>query len=74
MNSFLFVHRRQLIYCVEKQMLSEHKTQILSKGLEQLLEQNRKQDLSLLYSLFARIKSGLDDLCNQFNNYIKVRN
>ncbi|MCL4139380.1 UNVERIFIED_CONTAM: hypothetical protein GTU68_022469, partial [Idotea baltica] len=64
--------KRQLIYCVEKQMLSEHKTALLQKGLDQLLDQNRRKDLSLLYSLFSRIKGGLDYLCSQFNAYIKT--
>ncbi|KAB7508159.1 Cullin-4B [Armadillidium nasatum] len=64
--------KRQLIYCVEKQMLNEHKTALLQKGLDQLLDQNRRKDLSLLYSLFSRIKGGLDYLCSQFNAYIKT--
>ncbi|KAG7168303.1 Cullin-4B-like, partial [Homarus americanus] len=64
-------YRRQLIYCVEKQLLSEHKTILLQKGLDSLLVQNRRHDLSLLYNLFARIKGGLEDLCTHFNAYIK---
>ncbi|XP_076033393.1 cullin 4 isoform X2 [Oratosquilla oratoria] len=64
--------KRQLIYSVEKQLLSEHKTHILQKGLESLLDQNRRKDLALLYSLFARIKGGLEDLCMHFNGYIKA--
>lgn len=63
--------KRQLIYCVEKQLLSEHKTHLLQKGLDSLLDQNRRHDLTLLYNLFARIKGGLEDLCTHFNAYIK---
>ncbi|KAK8392981.1 hypothetical protein O3P69_013189 [Scylla paramamosain] len=63
--------KRQLIYCVEKQLLSEHKSLLLQKGLDSLLDQNRRHDLSLLYNLFSRIKGGLEDLCTQFNAYIK---
>lgn len=70
--STIYTSRRQLIYCVEKQLLSEHKTFLLQKGLDSLLDQNRRLDLSLLYSLFARIKGGLEDLCTHFNAYIKV--
>lgn len=64
--------RTQLIFTVEKQLLSEHLTGILHKGLENLLEENRLADLSLLYSLFSRVKTGLVELCINFNTYIKV--
>lgn len=63
--------KRQLIYCVEKQLLSEHKTHLLQKGLDSLLDQNRRNDLTLLYNLLVRIKGGLGDLCTHFNAYIK---
>uniref|UniRef100_A0A6M2DJ61 Cullin-4B n=1 Tax=Xenopsylla cheopis TaxID=163159 RepID=A0A6M2DJ61_XENCH len=63
----------QLIHSVERQLLSEHLTTILQKGLENLLEQNRIQDLTLLYSLFSRVKNGMTELCSQFNGYIKKK-
>lgn len=65
--------KNQLIYTVEKQLLSEHLTGILQKGLENLLEENRLVDLSLLYSLFNRVKHGVIELCSAFNAYIKKR-
>lgn len=68
-----FLNRTQLIYTVEKQLLSEHLSGILAKGLDQLLEGNRLSDLSLLYSLFSRVKNGTVELCSNFNSYIKVR-
>lgn len=68
----IFYFRWQLIHSVERQLLSEHLTTILQKGLENLLEQNRIQDLTLLYSLFSRVKNGMTELCSQFNGYIKV--
>lgn len=58
---------------MEKQLLSEHLTGILHKGLENLLEENRLADLTLLYSLFSRVKNGLNELCMNFNSYIKVK-
>lgn len=64
--------RQKLIYTVEKQLLSEHLTGILQKGLDQLLEENRLTDLTLLYSLFSRVKTGTIELCANFNAYIKV--
>ncbi|XP_031622090.1 cullin-4B [Contarinia nasturtii] len=67
------VTKPQLIYTVEKQLLSEHLTGILHKGLENLLEENRLSDLSLLYSLFSRVKNGLNELCVNFNLYIKKK-
>lgn len=65
--------RHQLVYTVEKQLLSEHLTGILNKGLDSLLDENRLSDLSLLYSLFNRVKNGLVELCINFNTFIKVR-
>ncbi|GJQ68033.1 hypothetical protein Trydic_g10668 [Trypoxylus dichotomus] len=63
----------QLIHNVEKQLLSEHVTNILQKGLDSLLEEKRIHDLSLLYSLFGRVKNGHSELCSAFNAYIKKR-
>lgn len=63
----------QLIHTVEKQLLSEHLSAILQKGLDSLLEENRIKDLSLLYVLFNRVKNGIVELCLNFNLYIKVR-
>ncbi|KAG1686593.1 Cullin-4A [Nymphon striatum] len=65
--------RRALIFCVEKQLLAEHSTHILQKGLDNLLEQNRIEVLSLLYNLYARIKNGLTELCTHFSAYIKKK-
>lgn len=62
-----------LIHTVEKQLLSEHITSILQKGLSGLLDENRISDLSLLYNLYNRIKCGLIELCQNFNSYIKKK-
>lgn len=63
----------QLIHTVEKQLLREHVTQILAKGLDQLLSEFRLDDLALLYNLLSRVKNGLVELCTAFNAYIKKR-
>ncbi|KAJ8941903.1 hypothetical protein NQ318_001758 [Aromia moschata] len=63
----------QLIHTVEKQLLSEHVNNILQKGLDQLLNENRISDLTLLCQLLSRVKNGLVELCNAFNAYIKKR-
>lgn len=60
-----------LIHTVEKQLLSEHISSILQKGLSGLIDENRIHDLSLLYNLYSRIKNGLVELCLNFNSYIK---
>ncbi|XP_045449348.1 cullin-4A [Melitaea cinxia] len=64
----------QLIHTIERQLLSEHLTGILSKGLESLMDGPRLHDLTTLYNLFSRVKElGLNELCNHFNAYIKKK-
>ncbi|KAM3967693.1 cullin 4 [Aphomia sociella] len=63
----------QLIHTVERQLLSEHLSGILSKGLEILMDGPRLSDLTTLYNLFSRVKDGLSELCNHFNAYIKKK-
>ncbi|XP_013183932.1 cullin-4A [Amyelois transitella] len=63
----------QLIHTIERQLLSEHLSGILSKGLEALMDGPRVNDLTTLYSLFSRVKDGLTELCNHFNAYIKKK-
>lgn len=64
--------RHQLIVTVERQLLTEHLGGVLQKGLDLLVEENRVSDLTLLYSLFNRVKNGTIELCATFNAYIKV--
>lgn len=63
--------KKPLIQCVEKQLLGEHLSPLLQKGLDQLLEEYRLNDLKLIYDLFSRVKSGHSQLCSHFNLYIK---
>lgn len=63
----------QLIHTVQKQLLSEHVTNILQKGLYQLLNENRLHDLTLLYQLLTLVKNGLSELCKALNDYIKKK-
>ncbi|XP_015916458.1 cullin-4B [Parasteatoda tepidariorum] len=63
--------KKPLIQCVEKQLIGEHLTAILQKGLDQLLTERRIPDLKLMYDLFSRVKNGLPQLCSHFNQYIK---
>uniref|UniRef100_A0A8C9FRH1 Cullin N-terminal domain-containing protein n=1 Tax=Pavo cristatus TaxID=9049 RepID=A0A8C9FRH1_PAVCR len=64
--------QKPLIATVEKQLLGEHLTAILQKGLNHLLDENRIQDLSLLYQLFSRVRGGVQVLLQHWIEYIKV--
>ncbi|CAH2050844.1 unnamed protein product, partial [Iphiclides podalirius] len=63
----------QLIHTIERQLLSEHLSGILTKGLEALMDGPRLTDLTTLYNLFSKVKDGLNELCNHFNAYIKKK-
>jgi len=63
----------QLIRCVEKQLLAQHLSTVLAKGLDQLLEENRTTDLQLLYSLVGRVGTGPQELCSKMAEYVKKR-
>uniref|UniRef100_A0AAQ5ZPE6 Cullin-4A n=1 Tax=Amphiprion ocellaris TaxID=80972 RepID=A0AAQ5ZPE6_AMPOC len=63
--------QKPLISCVEKQLLGEHMTAILQKGLSTLLDENRVTELALLYQLFSKVKGGLPTLLQFWRDYIK---
>nr|XP_020461524.1 cullin-4A [Monopterus albus] len=63
--------QKPLISCVEKQLLGEHMTSILQKGLNTLLDENRVTELALLYQLFSKVKGGLPTLLQFWRDYIK---
>lgn len=65
--------QRFLIQTVEKQLISEHLATILQKGLEPMLDKFDVKEIALLYGLLARVKEGLNELCRNFNAYIKKR-
>uniref|UniRef100_A0A8D0CI75 Cullin 4B n=1 Tax=Scleropages formosus TaxID=113540 RepID=A0A8D0CI75_SCLFO len=64
--------QKPLIATVEKQLLGEHLTATLQKGLNHLLDENRIQDLSLLYQLFSRVRGGVQALLQHWIEYIKA--
>ncbi|KAA0709411.1 Cullin-4B [Triplophysa tibetana] len=64
--------QKPLIATVEKQLLGEHLTAILQKGLNNLLDENRIEDLSLLYQLFSRVRGGVQVLLQHWIEYIKA--
>jgi len=74
MNSFISLFSRvQLIHLVEMNLITNHIQDILSKGFENLMNENRFSSVTLLYQLFQRIGStGVNEVRDAFSNYIKV--
>uniref|UniRef100_A0A8B9QAQ4 Cullin 4A n=1 Tax=Apteryx owenii TaxID=8824 RepID=A0A8B9QAQ4_APTOW len=66
-----YLFRKPLIACVEKQLLGEHLSAILQKGLDNLLDENRVSDLTQTYQLFSRVKGGQQILLQHWSEYIK---
>ncbi|XP_003477616.1 cullin-4A isoform X1 [Cavia porcellus] len=64
--------QKPLIACVEKQLLGEHLTAILQKGLDHLLDENRVPDLTQMYQLFSRVRGGQQALLLHWSEYIKT--
>lgn len=62
-----------LISCLEKNLIENHVNNILQKGFDNLMDENRISDLKLLYNLLSRIHNGIDLLKNSFSQYIKKR-
>jgi len=44
-----------------------------TEGLDQMVDENRIEDLTLFYQLLSRVHHGLKELCTGFAAYIKVR-
>ncbi|XP_072674512.1 cullin-4B-like isoform X2 [Canis lupus baileyi] len=63
--------QKLLIAIVEKQLLGEHLSAVLQKGLSYLLDENRVEDLSVLYQLFSRVEFGVQVLLQHWIDYIK---
>ncbi|KAF7668273.1 hypothetical protein LDENG_00025440 [Lucifuga dentata] len=64
--------QKPLITSIEKQLLGEHMTAMLQKGLSNLLDENRVTELTLLYQLFSKVKGGLPTLLQFWREYIKA--
>ncbi|XP_053747893.1 cullin-4B-like [Panthera pardus] len=63
--------QEQLITMLEKQLLGEHLSAVLQKGLSFLLDENRIEDLSLVYQVFSKIECGFQVLLQHWIEYIK---
>lgn len=62
-----------LIKTVEEELIAAHLPSLLNKGLDQLLDDERMEDLILLHSLSSRVPNGLQELCSHFNKHVKQR-
>ncbi|CAF2687316.1 unnamed protein product [Rotaria sp. Silwood2] len=63
----------QLIHTVENNLITLHIKNILSKGFDTLVNENRYTSIALMYDLFLRIGPvGINDLREAFGNFIKT--
>lgn len=62
-----------LIAIVEKELIANHLTTILTKGHDQMLDDLRMDDLRLLFDLCKRVDKGLQELVMSFNKHVKDR-
>ncbi len=70
----LHIFRVQLIHLVETNLITNHIKDILSKGFDTLINENRLTSIALMYDLFLRIgQVGINELREAFGNYIKVK-
>ncbi|XP_018335638.1 cullin-4A-like [Agrilus planipennis] len=61
----------RLITIIEKNFIADQIQKTLDKGLNKLLDSRDHYNLSLLYLLLGRVKSGHAELCAGFNSYMK---
>jgi cullin-4 len=62
--------RAPLTTLMQAHLIEAHSHHLLSVGFQQLLEQKRSVELSILYKLFERVKA-LDDVRDSFGEYVK---
>ncbi|KAL5209221.1 hypothetical protein ABZP36_004844 [Zizania latifolia] len=63
--------RKPLITATEKQLLQRHTSAILEKGFTMLMDANRLNDLSRMYTLFQRVDA-IELLKQALSSYIRV--
>lgn len=61
---------KSLLNCMEQQLIRNHHSELLQKGLDKLLRENRVDDLTRLYALF-KAEQGRKLLCEHFNKHVK---
>lgn len=63
--------RKPLVLCLENELIEKYKTQMVDKGLDNLLELSRFPDLQVMYQLFSRVHNGREALCSAFSSFVK---
>ncbi|KAI9362431.1 cullin-4B-like protein [Zopfochytrium polystomum] len=62
--------RKGLLQVLEKQLIKRHVGVLVEKGFNVLMEENRVEDLSRMYSLFAKV-GAVDDIKKAFATYVE---
>uniref|UniRef100_A0AAF5PK17 Cullin-4 n=1 Tax=Wuchereria bancrofti TaxID=6293 RepID=A0AAF5PK17_WUCBA len=66
-----FTTRKPLLAVTERCLISDHMESFINKGLDEMLLENKCDDLSLMYNMVSRTKHGLIILKNVFASYVK---
>ncbi|KAM3728636.1 Cullin-4A [Dirofilaria immitis] len=66
-----FTTRKQLLAVTERCLISDHMDSFINKGLDEILLENKCDDLCLMYNMVSRTKHGLIILKNVFASYVK---
>jgi len=70
-NQYLYMTtRRPLIAVLERELLEKHAEGLISKGTDQLVENNRTEDLARFFTLLSRV-GALPSLKSAFGEYIR---
>ena len=57
---------------MESNLIEKHVKVILSRGFNTLMRDNRHHDLTLMYSLFEKVKDAKTELAAAFGKYVKT--
>jgi len=72
-NLYLYMTtRRPLVSVLERELLEKHAEGLISKGTDQLVENNRTEDLARFFNLLSRV-GALPSLKASFGEYIRNR-
>uniref|UniRef100_A0AAF5PJZ6 CULLIN_2 domain-containing protein n=1 Tax=Wuchereria bancrofti TaxID=6293 RepID=A0AAF5PJZ6_WUCBA len=66
-----FTTRKPLLAVTKRCLISDHMESFISKGLDEMLLENKCDDLSLMYNMVSRTKHGLIILKNVFASCVK---
>ena len=63
--------KKPLLHTVQRELIGRHTDEILRKGFDNLVEQNKKEELKRLYSLFSLVSS-LPKIKAKLKDYIRA--